>query len=144
YEKYVSRIGYASSNDGIIFKRRNNAAIFPQEEYEKFGLEDPRLMKVGNEVYVTYVVLSDYVRSNPLASTALAQTADFFQFRRSGIITIQGSDDKDTVLFPVENGAEKNLRFRILHRPSAWVGAEYNTEKPSIWLSEGNSLTNFA
>jgi predicted GH43/DUF377 family glycosyl hydrolase len=31
----------------------------------------------------------------------------------------------------------------LLHRPSAWVGPQYNTEKPSIWIAEGDSVTNY-
>ncbi|HEX9319651.1 MAG TPA: hypothetical protein VF884_12020 [Nitrososphaeraceae archaeon] len=143
YEKYVSRIGYASSSDGILFNRRREVAISPQEYYEKYGLEDPRLMRIGSSTYVTYVVLSDYVRAMPSASTALAQTDDFLHYKRTGIITIPGSDDKDTVLFPSENNEDKNLRFRILHRPSSWVGPGYNTDKPSIWLGEGDSITSY-
>jgi len=143
YEKYVSRIGYASSSDGILFNRRREVAISPQEYYEKYGLEDPRLMRIGSSTYVTYVVLSDYVRAMPSASTALAQTDDFLHYKRTGIITIPGSDDKDTVLFPSENNEDKNLRFRILHRPSSWVGPGYNTDKPSIWLGDGDSITSY-
>lgn len=143
YEKYVSRIGYASSSDGILFNRRREVAISPQEYYEKYGLEDPRLMRIGSSIYVTYVVLSDYVKAMPSASTALAQTDDFLHYKRTGIITIPGSDDKDTVLFPSENNEDKNLRFRILHRPSSWVGPGYNTDKPSIWLGEGDSITSY-
>jgi beta-1,2-mannobiose phosphorylase / 1,2-beta-oligomannan phosphorylase len=143
YEYYVSRIGYASSSDGISFERRKCMAIYPQEDYERYGLEDPRLMRIGNDVYVTYVVLSNYVKERPSASTALAKTNDFFHYKRAGIITIPDSDDKDTVLFPKENGDEKNSEFRILHRPSKWVGPKYNTDKPSIWMSESHSLTNY-
>jgi beta-1,2-mannobiose phosphorylase / 1,2-beta-oligomannan phosphorylase len=143
YEYYVSRIGYASSSDGMSFDRRKDMAIYPQEDYERYGLEDPRLMRIGNDVYITYVVLSDYVREGPSASTALAKTKDFLQYERAGIITIPGSNDKDTVLFPKENGEEQNSVFRILHRPGTWIGPKYNTEKPSIWLSEGPSITSY-
>lgn len=143
YEKYVSRIGYASSSDGISFSRRREVAISPQEHYERYGLEDPRLMKIGGSTYVTYVVLSDYVRAMPSASTALAKTEDFLQYKRSGIITIPGSDDKDTVLFPSDGIGNQKLRFKILHRPSAWVGPNYKTNKPSIWLGEGDSITSY-
>ncbi len=87
YEDYVSRIGYASSNDGTIFHRRKHVAISPDQDFEKFGIEDPRLTCLGNRVFVTYVVLSDYVRNRPSASTALAVTKDFMHYRKLGIIT---------------------------------------------------------
>jgi predicted GH43/DUF377 family glycosyl hydrolase len=31
----------------------------------------------------------------------------------------------------------------LLHRPGTWVGSQYKTEKPSIWIAEGDSVTNY-
>jgi predicted GH43/DUF377 family glycosyl hydrolase len=105
-------------------------------------MEDPRLMTIEEETYVTYVVLSNYVKNNPSISTALAKTDNFSHYERLGIITILGSEDKDVVLFPKFNeGAFQS--YMMLHRPSTWVGPEYNTERPSIWIAEGDSITNF-
>ena len=73
-------------------------------DYERYGIEDPRLMTIEKETYVTYVVLSNYVKNNPSVSTALAKTDDFSHYKRLGIITILGSDDKDVVLFPKFSG----------------------------------------
>ena len=42
-EKYISRIGYAYSKDGLNFERQREIAISPLEDYEKYGMEDPRL-----------------------------------------------------------------------------------------------------
>jgi predicted GH43/DUF377 family glycosyl hydrolase len=57
YKDYVSRIGYAESGDGLSFARRNEAAISPEADYERYGIEDPRLTIIGDRIYVTYVVL---------------------------------------------------------------------------------------
>jgi beta-1,2-mannobiose phosphorylase / 1,2-beta-oligomannan phosphorylase len=143
YEDYVSRIGYASSNDGLSFTRRKEVAITPEVDYEMYGIEDPRIMTIEEETYVTYVVLSNYVKNNPSISTALAKTDDFSHYKRLGIITIPGSEDKDVVLFPKFNGESGFQRYMMLHRPSNWVGPQYNTERPSIWIAEGDSVTNF-
>jgi predicted GH43/DUF377 family glycosyl hydrolase len=98
-------------------------------------------MTIDEETYVTYVVLSNYVKNNPSISTALAKTDNFSHYKRLGIITIPGSEDKDVVLFTkFREGASS---YMMLHRPSTWVGPEYNTEKPSIWIAEGDSITNF-
>ena len=141
YDNYVSRIGYASSNDGLSFTRRKEVAICPEVDYESYGMEDPRLMTIEEETYVTYVVLSNYVKNNPSISTALAKTDNFSHYERLGIITIPGSEDKDVVLFPkFREGASS---YMMLHRPSTWVGPEYNTDRPSIWIAEGDSITNF-
>jgi len=148
YEKYISRIGYASSSDGFCFSKRNEIALAPSEEYEKYGIEDPRLVKINQEIYLSYVVLSTYVSQRPSASTALATTNDFSNYTRLGIITSKGSDNKDVVLFP-ENVYQQlsdgtgSLRYLFLHRPSTWVGSKYGVTRPSIWIGEGSSLTNF-
>ena len=142
YDNYVSRIGYASSNDGLSFIRKKQAAFYPEADYESYGMEDPRVMTVEDETYVTYVVLSNYVKNNPSIYTALAKTEDFSHYERLGIITVPGSEDKDVVLFPKINKAA--LSYMILHRPSTWVGPQYNTEKPSIWIAEGDSITNYS
>jgi len=143
YENYVSRIGYASSSDGFIFTKNKEPVLFPELDYERFGIEDPRLISVDNKIYVTYVVLSDYVKNNPSVSTALATTENFSYYERLGIVTLPGSQDKDVVLFPRTIADSKIQRYMLLHRPSAWVGPKHNTEKPSIWISEGDSVTNY-
>src|SRR5918911_3640724 len=121
YEKYISRIGYASSIDGYNFDRSNETALVPNEEYEKYGIEDPRIVEIDHQVYVSYVVLSNYVSQRPIASTALATTTDFVSYKRLGIITSRGSDNKDVVLFPQNmarqpsNSTDSNVMYLFLH-----------------------------
>jgi beta-1,2-mannobiose phosphorylase / 1,2-beta-oligomannan phosphorylase len=149
YERYISRIGYASSTDGYCFDKRDEVALEPKEEYERYGLEDPRLVEVDHQTYVSYVVLSNYVNRKPVASTALATTTDFNDYIRLGIITSKGSDNKDVVLFSEninqrssnENETEASTKYLFLHRPSSWVGSVYGVDRPSIWIGEGSSLT---
>ncbi len=140
YEHYISRFGYACSTDGFSFERQNEIAFRPTEGYENYGIEDPRLVTIDNEVYLTYVVLSDYVAKGTISSsTALATTNDFHNHTRLGIISSKGSDNKDVVLF-----SEKiNQKYLVLHRPRNWVGSKFGVDKPSIWIAEGNSLSNF-
>ena len=149
YEKYISRIGYASSTDGYHFDRRKEIAFSPEEEYEKYGIEDPRIVEIDHQIYVSYVVLSNYVSQRPIASTALATTTDFISYTRLGIITSKGSDNKDVVLFPQNMSRQQltseteRIMYLFLHRPSSWIGSKYGVDRPSIWLGEGNSLTKF-
>ena len=147
YENYISRIGYALSTDGYHFKRRNEIALGPVKDYERYGMEDPRLVEIDHQAYVTYVVLSKNVREMPEVSSALATTTDYLQFTRLGIITGKGTDNKDVVLFPEKmsdkSSREEKMTYFSLHRPSTWVGSAYGIDKPSIWLAEGKSLTSF-
>src|SRR5215475_14693674 len=141
YEKYISRIGHASSTDGFCFNREKEAtaALVPVEEYEKYGIEDPRLVEIDHQVYLTYVVPSTYVHEGSLASTALATTTDFNEYTRLGIITTKGSDNKDVVIFPekivmqqqmVSSNMEKGAKYLFLHRPRTWVGPRYGVDRP--------------
>ena len=157
YERYISRIGYASSTDGYSFARSNHIALEPTQDYEKYGIEDPRMVEIDNQVYITYVILSAYVTDGAIveASTALATTTDFLKYTRLRVITSKGSNNKDVVLFPEKmsqqssvlssssNNADGAGKYFFLHRPSSWIGSTYGVDKPSIWLGEGNSLTNF-
>ena len=161
YERYVSRIGYASSTDGYSFARSNHIALEPMQDYEQYGIEDPRMVEIDNQVYITYVILSAYVTDGAIveASTALATTTDFLKYTRLGVITTKGSNNKDVVLFPEKmsqqqqqssvlsssssNNTDGAGKYFFLHRPSGWIGSKYGVNKPSIWLGEGNALTNF-
>jgi beta-1,2-mannobiose phosphorylase / 1,2-beta-oligomannan phosphorylase len=147
YEKYISRIGYASSKDGYKFNKMGEIAFAPRENYEKYGIEDPRLIKINNQIYVTYVVPSGYVRDKPNVFSAVATTENYREFTRLGIIKGGGMDNKDVVFFPekFDNGSTDGNRSTVylsLHRPSAWIGSAFGTDRPSIWLGEGKSLTN--
>lgn len=153
YEDYISRIGYASSDDGFTFTRSNVIAVGPEEEYEKYGIEDPRLFQLESRAYFTYVLPSNYVREFPTVSTALATTEDYSEFKRLGIITPGLYDDKDVVYFSAKmhptsedmrstNRPNVNCYFS-LHRPTSWIGTSYGVKKPSIWLAESFNLTSF-
>ena len=51
----TSRLGYAESSDGVHFTRRSEPVLGPDTDYEKDGgVEDPRLVKIGNTYYLTY------------------------------------------------------------------------------------------
>ena len=162
YERYISRIGYASSTDGYSFARSNQIALEPTQDYEEYGIEDPRMVEIDNQVYITYVILSAHVTDGAIveASTALATTTDFLKYTRLGVITTKGSNNKDVVLFPEKmsqqqqsssvlslslpsNNIDRAGKYFFLHRPSSWIGSKYGVDKPSIWLGEGNALTNF-
>lgn len=147
YEHYVSRIGYACSDDGYLFKRRDKIAFDPVLDYEQFGIEDPRLSKIDDQLYLTYVILSERPKAVPLVSTALATVSnDYSKFERLGIITSTGADNKDVVFFPnkfspIKIASDNDGAYFCLHRPSSWIGKSYGINRPSIWIGEGNNLT---
>jgi predicted GH43/DUF377 family glycosyl hydrolase len=145
YDYYISRIGYASSIDGFQFNRRENVAISQTEDYEKYGMEDPRITQIDENIFITYVVLSDYVKNNPRIYSALTVTKDYNKFTKLGIITSNFDNNKDVIFFPEKYDLGYNLSnngfYLKLHRPSNWNKSNPHLQsiKPSIWLSISDS-----
>jgi predicted GH43/DUF377 family glycosyl hydrolase len=144
YDHYISRIGYASSSDGFQFDRRPNIAIRPTEDYEKYGMEDPRITQIDDKIFVTYVVLSEYVKHHPKIFSALAVTKNYDEFDKLGIITKNFENNKDVIFFPdkfkiMDYDFSDNSSFLILHRPTSLSNPDYQISRPSIWLSISNT-----
>jgi predicted GH43/DUF377 family glycosyl hydrolase len=55
----ISSIGHALSADGIHFKKHKRL-IAPEFNWEQFGCEDPRVVKLNNKYYIFYTALSSY------------------------------------------------------------------------------------
>ncbi|RMI12433.1 glycoside hydrolase family 130 protein [Cellulomonas triticagri] len=50
----VSHIGLARSSDGYHFEREAEPIFSPQEDYERYGVEDPRIACIDGTYYLTY------------------------------------------------------------------------------------------
>ena len=81
--------------------------LFGRTPWEEYGVEDPRITKIGDTYYVTYVSVS----SDMGVATSLMSTRDFREFSRHGVIF--PCENKDVVLFP------ERVRgvYWALHRP---------------------------
>ncbi|MBA6313414.1 glycosidase [Cellulophaga baltica] len=160
-KEHQIRFGLATSTDGINFTRTSNKPAFsPSIDGPDMGaVEDPRIVKFGDEFYITYayrphppgqywnfdhdeILLPDcdkdapLVLKNNIANSGLLLTKDFKKYRRLGRITQSNLDDRDVIIFP-----EKiNGKFAMLHRPKEWIGEEYGCDKPSIWLRFSDDL----
>ena len=165
YGSYKSTLGYAVSEDGFNFQRYDKPALESIELYEIGGCEDSRITEIEGKFYVTYVAHSEHAcAENGIARTALASTTDFINFERHGIITHEGADDKDVVLFPEKIDG----KYVMLHRPINWTKKDVYEitdglylkvknktikwpleeipifpEKPSIWIAYSEDLKNW-
>jgi predicted GH43/DUF377 family glycosyl hydrolase len=120
----MSHIRQARSKDGINFEIDDAPAISPANEYETFGIEDPRISLIDGIYYISYVAVS------PLGvTTCLISTKDFNSFQRHGVIFCP--ENKDAVLFP----AKVEGKYYALHRP---VSPLFN--KQDIWIAESPDL----
>jgi len=78
----TSRLGYATSTDGVHFSRRPQPVLTPQADYERDGgVEDPRLVKIDPTYYLTY---TGYNKHD--AQLCLATSRDLVHWERKGIL----------------------------------------------------------
>jgi predicted GH43/DUF377 family glycosyl hydrolase len=123
-------------------------------------VEDPRIVKFSEWYYVTYAsrpfppgmywLPPEQRQYNPPAcppdfpwilranqtSTGLALTKDFHTWIRAGRMTNPLTDDRDVILFPEKIGG----KFVLMHRPMTWVGPQYGTEYPAMWISTSDDM----
>jgi predicted GH43/DUF377 family glycosyl hydrolase len=143
----VSRIGYASSPDGIHFDERLTYPVYtPQKGFGSpstgrqkhnfgydiianpsgggwAGCEDPRVVTVDGHAYMSYVAFDgwDFVR---MALTAISLD-DFndknWQWRQPVLISKPGEIQKNWVIFP----EKVNGKYAIIHGLSPKIHIEY-------------------
>lgn len=78
----TSRIGFAQSPDGIHFAVRPDPILQPEASYElNGGVEDPRLVRIGDTYYLTY---TGYNRKD--AQLCLATSKDLLHWSRKGVM----------------------------------------------------------
>lgn len=78
----VSTIGYADSKDGIHFVKALAPVFMPKTSYETGGgIEDPRLVKINDQFYLTY---TGYNKRD--AQLCIARSTDLKHWQRLGII----------------------------------------------------------
>ena len=124
YLTSISHLRLARSTDGIRFQIADTPALGPANEYETFGIEDPRITSIDGMFYI------DYVGVSPLGvTTCLASTRDFQSFERHGVIF--HPDNKDVVIFPARIAG----RYYALHRPHSSLFL-----RNDVWLAESPDL----
>ncbi len=124
YLTSISHLRLARSRDGLRFEIDDQPTIGPANEYETFGIEDPRIASINGMYYI------DYVGVSPLGvTTALASTRDFKSYARHGVIF--PPENKDVALFP----AKIEGKYYALHRPHSPLFASNE-----IWIAESPDL----
>ncbi|MDD2372500.1 MAG: glycosidase [Syntrophomonadaceae bacterium] len=126
----VSRIGLAISDGYRILERLPEPIYGPANEKDKKGCEDPRVVIIGDELYMLYTAYNGVIAQIAAASISLDDFLHrrFDRWQRKGL-AFQDIWDKDAIVFP-----EKiNGRYVIYHRiePSIWVSHLDKLEFPA-------------
>ncbi len=149
YDDYrMSRLGLANSNDGVHFTLHDHPIIDtdPTDEFERIGLEDPRVTKIDDTYYIVHtsasykrigeqsdVSLNDYIPWR--VRTGMHTTKDFKSFVHHGVI-LPDIPAKNSSLLPEKiDGAfamlyreftpqGEVLKISFTHDFSSWFGTK--------------------
>jgi len=117
YLTNLSHFRLAWSEDGRRFEL-DDVALWPEHPTEAFGIEDPRVTRLGDAFLITYSAVGEAG-----ICVGLIATTDFRTFERRGVIFPH--ENKDVCLFPETMGGE----HVALHRPSSpW-------RRAGVWLA---------
>ncbi len=126
-----SHLCRATSSDGFTnWEIDKEPTLTPKPDdfpEDKFGIEDPRIVKLEDENRYA-IVYTSFSEGGPLVS--LATTEDFNTYRRYGVV--MPPDDKDASLFP----RKFNGKYMLIHRPSP---SSYMMDA-NIWISYSPDL----
>jgi len=127
YLTSISHLRLARSRDGRHFVVEDTPSLWPDQPYESFGLEDPRITRLGDTFYVVYKGVA------PSGITqCLATTKDFVVWTKHGIIF--PPENMDAMIFP----AKVRGKYVALHRPQPkMIGA------PNMWVAYSNDLVHW-
>jgi len=107
----ISSIGYCQLKDNKVVKRFKNPVLFPEYDYEKEGVEDPRITLLEGIYYLFYTA---YDGKNALI--AYATSKDLVHFIKQGIISPKISYDEAEDIFRESKVRERYTMFEVLYK----------------------------
>jgi predicted GH43/DUF377 family glycosyl hydrolase len=168
----VSSIGYCKLVDNKVVRRSDKPVLVPEYDYEKRGIEDPRIVFIEDLYYMTYTA---YDGEN--AMIAYAVSNDLVNFKKGGIISSRityeeadkifkeinigrkydyfeklyeknfGKDvllwDKDASLFPRKIGGKYALLHRILPSIQISFFSDFSELDHKYWKKYLENINNY-
>lgn len=132
---WVSRIGFAVSENGIQWNRLRHPIFSPIDGSDSRGLEDPRVTEIDGTFYMCYTAYGrDFLGSGEPTHSGggvtpmIARSENLLTWERLGAIVL-GEDNKDHVLFP----RKIDGRFAAFHR-----------RRPDVWIAYSTDLTSWS
>ncbi|MFA9478215.1 glycoside hydrolase family 130 protein [Phycisphaerales bacterium AB-hyl4] len=123
--RFISYLKVLRSDDGKTITDHDGPVIMPDNVYEEYGVEDPRITQIGSTYYITYVAVSRHG-----ITTCLLSTTDFQRFTRHGIIF--PPENKDVLLFPEKIVGD----YLAMHRPVTST----RFRPPEMWTARSPDL----
>jgi predicted GH43/DUF377 family glycosyl hydrolase len=128
---WISRIGYAVSEDGVHWNRLRQPVLTPIDDSESRGVEDPRITQLDGQFYMCFTAYGSEFQGDGEAShdgggilPMIAVSSNLITWKRLAPI-VRGEDNKDHVLFP----RKINGRYAAFHR-----------RRPEVWIAYSDDL----
>jgi predicted GH43/DUF377 family glycosyl hydrolase len=122
---WISRIGYAVSEDGVGWNRLRRPVLEPADATDSRGVEDPRVVRLDGRFVMTYTAYGRAFTGEGQPTHSGGGILPMIAVSDNGIVwerigpIVRGEDNKDHVLFP----RRINGRYAALHRrwPNVWI-----------------------
>lgn len=128
----ISRFGYAASSDGYVFDERLPNPVFePNNKTEDYGVEDPRLTLIDDQIVMAYTALTEVDHSQIYQISLSSISVDDFLGKHwkwnRRLLPFKGVRNKDAVVFPKKIGG----KYVMLHRLEPDVCVAYSNDLSS-------------
>jgi len=131
FELPLSTIGYAVSNDGIHFKNRRQF-IKPENDWEQYGCEDPRVSRLNGKYFIFYTALSTFPFCAPCIKVGVAITRDFKKIQEKHLVTPFNS--KAMSLFPEKVAGRYAVILSVnTDLPPTRIAVAYFDREEQMW-----------
>jgi len=132
--EHISVVGIGHSKDGVHIEDRKQF-IIPEEPWEKFGCEDPRVTKFEGRYYIFYTALSAYPFSAQNIKVAVAISDDLEKINERHLVTPFNA--KAATLFPERVGGKATLILTVnTDTPPAQVVIAQADNVEDFWKPE--------
>ena len=138
---WISRIGYAVSQDGIHWNRMSDPVMDISNPLDSRGLEDPRVVVMDGEYLMTYTAYGSDVVAGAQPTHLRGGILPMIARSQNGIVwenigpIVKGEDNKDHLLFP----RKINGRYAAFHRRWPNVCLAYSEDLihwPEEWMQQ--------
>jgi len=162
---YTSHLSLWRGTSPIEFELDEPHSVMPDKCFDRYGVEDPRITKIGDTYYVLYTSLSiglgEYNPGDGIR-ISMASTTDFITYKKHGIIgpdrrskagTIFKTNGKVYLLWKDEKTADKKPRERTMltiapenfNDSQAWaeMWKKRNLENDVLISAQNNTYENY-
>ena len=154
-------IGLMESEDGVHFTHvKEEPVLTPDQLGFPYGsVQDPRIVKIDDQYLMTYALrpctygysptglgAPEEVKpiyphewekpENYLTRSGIVKSDDLVHWEQVGYTTPLDINDRDNILFPEKIDG----KYVLLRRPEEYIGADYGTDKPGIWITYSKDL----